>query len=198
MPFFSVSTSEITIHFWIYTRLFEAILLLTAVYFLTRRLNVRLMVVASTIIAAVIMWASLSAKAPTLLTEEGLTPLKIAIEYVVIAILLVAIFLYISYREYLAKRVLYYLVSSLLLTIFAELFFTLYTDFYGVPFVIGHLFKFLSFWMIYQAIVQTTLKEPFSVMAQQRAPCGQPFGCWRCCCNTNPLVEPLTVGFALL
>ena len=54
----------------------------------------------------------------------------------------------------------------MLLTIFAELSFTLYTDFYGTAFVVGHLFKFLSFWMIYLAIVQTTLAEPFSVMTQ--------------------------------
>ncbi len=39
MPFSIISTSSISIHFWIYTRGFEAIILLSAPLFLTRQFN---------------------------------------------------------------------------------------------------------------------------------------------------------------
>ncbi|RDH85996.1 MAG: hypothetical protein DIZ80_00550 [endosymbiont of Galathealinum brachiosum] len=166
IPFFNITDSEVTLHFWIYTRLFEALLLLSASIFLKRKLKAKLAFVSGGLLSLVIIWVSFSLTSPVMLTSEGLTAFKIGVEILVIVLLLLAIFIYFSKKELLTPRVLHYLLASLTLTICAELFFTLYTDFHGVPFVIGHLFKFLSFWMIYQAIVQTTLKEPFSIMAQ--------------------------------
>lgn len=166
IPFFHVNDSEVTLHFWIYARTIEALLLLSATLFLTKKLNPRFAFVAGGLLSAVVVWASFSLTYPVMLTHEGLTSFKIGAEFLVIGILLATMFIYISKRQLLAPKVLIYLLASLTLTVFAELFFTLYTDFNGIPFVIGHLFKFLSFWMIYQAIVHTTLTEPFSVMAQ--------------------------------
>lgn len=165
IPFFDIVDSEITLHFWISTRLIEALLLLSALLFLKRRLNANLMFFAGAGLASLVTWASFALKQPVMLTSGGLTPFKVNTEYLIIALLAVAAVIYIMKRELLASRVLYFLLTSIVLTIFAELSFTLYTDFHGEPFVIGHLLKFLSFWMIYQAIVQTTLNEPFTVMA---------------------------------
>ena len=166
MPFLETSNPEITLHFWIYTRFFEAVLLLSAVLFLKRKLNTNLMFSVSAALVLLVIWASVTLKEPVMMTSEGLTAFKINIEYFIMALLGLAIFIYIRLREWLTPKVLYFLLSSMLLTIFAELSFTLYSDFQGIPFVIGHLFKFLSFWMIYQAIVQTTLNEPFTILAQ--------------------------------
>jgi len=54
----------------------------------------------------------------------------------------------------------------LILTIIAEACFTFYTNFSGIAFVVGHIFKLLSVCMVYQAIVQTTLKEPFTLLTK--------------------------------
>jgi len=35
---------------------------------------------------------------------------------------------------------------------------------YPLIIIVGHVFKFLSFWMIYQAIIQTTLQEPLKLL----------------------------------
>ena len=166
MPFFGISNAETTLHFWIYTRFSEALLLLSAPLFFKRKLNAYLMSYLAAAFSMFIIWASMSLQQPVMLTAEGLTLFKVASEYVIMALLCIAAFVYIKQRQFLTEKVLYYLLASIGLTFFAELFFTQYTDFYGVPFVIGHLFKFLSFWMIYQAIIDTTLKEPFSVLAQ--------------------------------
>lgn len=166
IPFFHIVDSEVTLHFWIYARTIEALLLLSASIFLTRKLNPRFVFAAGGLISVVVIWASFSLTYPVMLTDDGLTSFKIGVEFMVIALLITTMLIYISKRNLLSPKVLNYLLASLTLTIFAELFFTLYTDFNGIPFVVGHLFKFLSFWMIYQAIIHTTLTEPFSVMAQ--------------------------------
>lgn len=166
MPFFEINDAGITLHFWIYTRLIEALLLLTALLFIKRSLNARLMVYIFAGLTLLVIWASFTLKEPVMITPEGLTAFKVNAEYLIISLLVIAFFAYIRLREHLAPKVLNFLLTSLILTIFAELSFTLYTDFYGSAFAIGHLFKFLSFWMIYQAIVQTTLIEPFTVLAQ--------------------------------
>ncbi len=166
MPFFDINNSGVTLHFWIYTRILEALLLLTALIFLKRKLNARLMASCCAALTLLIVWASLSLKQPVMITSEGLTAFKVNAEYLIIFLLAATFFAYIKQREYLAPKVLLYVLISLVLTIFAELSFTLYDNFEGMAFVIGHLFKFLSFWMIYLAIVRTTLIEPFSVLAK--------------------------------
>ncbi len=71
---------------------------------------------------------------------------------------------YILKRKSIASGMFYYILTALILTIFAELLFSYQTDFNSIPFTIGHIFKFLSYWMIFQAILQRTLNEPFSIM----------------------------------
>ncbi|MCK5360715.1 MAG: PAS domain S-box protein, partial [Gammaproteobacteria bacterium] len=166
IPFFDISNAEITLHFWIYTRFLEALLLLSASLFLKRNINPKLVLLFGAGLVLLVSWASFTLREPVMLTPDGLTLFKVYAEYFIIALLGLAIFVYILKRALLAPEVFYFLLASLSLTIVAELFFTLYTDFNGIPFVIGHLFKFLSFWMIFQAIVRTTLNEPFHVLAQ--------------------------------
>ena len=48
----------------------------------------------------------------------------------------------------------------------AELAFTFYVDLYGLSNLVGHIFKLFSFWLIFMAMVKTTLKEPFLVMSR--------------------------------
>ncbi|MBF0382914.1 MAG: response regulator [Magnetococcales bacterium] len=167
MPFFAITDAEITLHLWIYARFFQALLIITALLFLKRRLNVKMMLYGGGVLTAVTVWASFGLTQPVMIDAGGLTDFKIGVEYTIIVILTIAIFLYIKQREWLAPKVLLYMIISMLLTIGAELCFTLYTNFHGMPFVIGHLFKFLSFWMIYQAIVKNLLTDPFSILAKK-------------------------------
>jgi len=87
-------------------------------------------------------------------------------EIVIVFLLIIAGITYILKRELLNRSVLFYILASIILAILAEILFTLYLNFDGLPFTVGHLLKFLSFWMIFQAIVITTLRVPFSVMAR--------------------------------
>ncbi len=165
LPFFHLPDAEVTLHFWLYTRFLEAMLLLTAPLMLRHKLNVNAMWLGSAGLVTLVFWLSLSVTQPVLLTAQGLTPFKVGSEYFIMAMLLLAFFIYRHHRPLLSTEVLNYLLVSLLLTFMAEYSFTLYRNFYGISFVVGHLFKFLSFWMIYQAIVRTTLTRPFAMLA---------------------------------
>jgi signal transduction histidine kinase len=164
IPFFHITSGEVTIHFWIYSRIFEALLLLSAPLLLTRRLNVQVMIMVTASLVCLITWASFYVVWPVMFVDDTLTDFKVYSEFVVVALLITSIFVYWYKRSLFEKNVLFYLISSLALTVMAELCFTLYTSFTGNAFVVGHIFKFLSFWMIYQAIIQTTLNEPLKLL----------------------------------
>jgi signal transduction histidine kinase len=164
MPFFNITNSEITIHLWIYSRLFEALLLLSAPIFLSKHLKTKLMIVITAVLVSLLIIAAFQLKQPVMFVDGKLSNFKVYTEFVIIFLLACAIILYWHKRAVIEKNVLFWMISSLGLTIVAELCFTLYTSFNGAAFVIGHIFKFLSFWMIYQAIIQTTLNEPLKLL----------------------------------
>ncbi len=164
MPFFNITDGEITLHFWIYGRILESLLLFSSSVFLFKKLNINLMIIATAIIVLLICWASFYIEEPKMFVDGGLSNFKRNSEFIVIAILAGSAVAFIKNRMLLDKNVLFFLLASICLTIVAEFCFTLYTDFQGVAFVIGHIFKFLSFWMIYQAIIQTTLNDPMKML----------------------------------
>ena len=58
------------------------------------------------------------------------------------------------------------MIASIVLTAAAELCFTLYIHLYSGMIVAGHILKFLSYWMIFLAVVRTTLTSPYKTMAR--------------------------------
>lgn len=167
IPFFNITDGEITLHFWIYGRILESILLLTSTFFLFNKLKINLMLITTAIIVLLVCWASFYLEEPKMFVNGGLSDFKRNTEFVVIGILIASAILFIRNRVLLDKNVLFYLLASIALTVVAEFCFTLYTDFQGIAFVVGHIFKFLSFWMIYQAIIQTTLNDPIKMLTVQ-------------------------------
>jgi len=164
---FDNSDLNVTVHFWIYTRYLEAILILFAPYFLERVFNRKTFLLLGALVTSIIFYVSFYIESPIFFVEGyGLTQSKVVNEYIIIAILSLSLFIYWRLlRDRISFRVRRYLMLSLGLTIAAEFCFTKYVDLYGVSNQIGHIFKLFSFWMIYEAIIRTTLKTPFSVMS---------------------------------
>ncbi len=168
MPFPALSSVNNSLHFWIYSRFFESLLLLTSVLFLSKKqFNPSLFFYGFGAIVLLIIYISIAWKHPIFMDDNGLTYAKIASEYTIIAILLLAMGLFFVYQKLLSKGVYYSMQWSIGLTIVAELCFTLYSNIEAVSLFAGHVFKILSFILIYQAIVETTLKTPFRVLSQE-------------------------------
>lgn len=94
----------------------------------------------------------------------GLTPFKIACEYVIAAVLALAAGLLWRRWEYLGQRQGGLLLMALIFNIASELSFTLYTDPYGTANFVGHIFKLVTVILVYHAIVEGTLRTPYGTL----------------------------------
>lgn len=91
---------------------------------------------------------------------SGLTRVKVASEYVVIALFAASLGLLYGQRETFNRRLFQFLAGSILLTMGAELAFTFYVDVYGISNAVGHFLKLASFYLIYLSVVKMGIKEP--------------------------------------
>ena len=151
---------------WIAARYVQSISLLLAPLFINRTLRPRYMffgyaVVVSFLLASIFYWHIF----PNCYIEGvGLTPFKKVSEYVISLILVGAIVLLFRYRNEFDDNVWWLLVLAIVLTIGAELAFTVYVGVYDLPNLVGHIFKLISFYLIYKAIIETGLVKPYSLL----------------------------------
>lgn len=151
---------------WIITRFLESFGLLLSPMFLKRRVPKGLALVVSPIlIAAAVITVFIWPVFPDCFIEgSGLTPFKKVSEYIISLLVLLAILRLQQQRKTLYKPLYVYLLLSMVCTIVAELFFTLYSDVYDLFNVSGHYFKIISFIFIYKAIIQNGLTNPLDVL----------------------------------
>jgi hypothetical protein len=156
---------------WIGARYLESITLVTAFYFLgTTRIfkPVALLfvyaVVTSLLIASIFYWKIF----PVCFVEgQGLTAFKKISEYVICLILLGCLALLYKNRARFDWKIYNILLLSIICTIISELAFTFYISNYGFSNLIGHYFKLFSFYLIYTAIIETGVREPYEIIFKE-------------------------------
>ncbi len=148
---------------WITARFLESLSLLIAYSVLDKKklkINLVLLgyiVTVSLLFLSIFYWKIF----PSCFIEgTGLTPFKKISEYIISLILAASLFFLLRKKEKFDRKVLQCLVISILLTIASELAFTFYISAYGLSNLIGHIFKIISFYFIYQAIIVTGLTKP--------------------------------------
>ncbi len=151
---------------WIAARYLEALTLVAAPFFLHRKLRHATAVGAyAAIFAAVLLSIFVWRIFPTCYVEgSGLTLFKKASEYAISGVLVGAMGLLIRNRREFDRRVLRWLIASVLLTIGSELLFTFYVGVYDISNLFGHIFKLASFYLLYRAIIETGLRQPFALV----------------------------------
>lgn len=97
--------------------------------------------------------------------ETGLTPFKIASEYIVMGVLAGLVFLTVRKRKLMGRPLALFLSGAMLMTIVSEFCFTLYASPFGTANMIGHLFKVVSFMLIYRALIVESLERPMETLA---------------------------------
>ena len=157
----SAATPNEATEFWIAARYAEALLLLAAPLFATRPLRRDLCFALLGLIACAVSGLIMSGNFPDCFIEgSGLTPFKIYSEYAIIAILIGAMARLWSRRAALDPRIVAGILLANAFTIAAEFSFTQYASAYGPANLIGHLFKLLAFWMIYNVLVEFAFRPP--------------------------------------
>ncbi|WP_332450021.1 sensor histidine kinase [Methanoculleus sp.] len=95
---------------------------------------------------------------------SGLTPFKIASEYVIAALLALGLVAVYRLRDAFSPRVVHHLIAALIVLMASELAFTLYISVYGIQNMIGHLLMVLAYGLIYIAFVETGIRQPYAVI----------------------------------
>lgn len=151
---------------WIGTRYLQALTLFAAPLLAWRKFDKLRLFLVLGLIATLILLAIGSGRFPDAFIEgQGLTPFKIASEYLIMAILAGAMMLLWNRRDQLAPDAVPLLLVSAALGIGTELAFTFYVDVYGLSNMVGHILKMLSFWAIFQAVIAASLVRPYLDLA---------------------------------
>ena len=159
---FPISIANPATQFWIATRFLEALLLLSAPFFVDRTFSRRWIFGAFGVISAILYVLIMTGNFPNAFVEgQGLTPFKVVGEFVIIAVLATALVALIRKRASVEPRVFALLTASIIITMWAEVMFTLYVNVYGLFNLLGHIFKLFSFWLIFLAVIRRSLRDPY-------------------------------------
>jgi PAS domain S-box-containing protein len=158
---FHGSANEAT-QLWVTARLLEGLALALAPLFIGKRVKPCVPFLAFGALALLACGSVIAGVFPdSYLEPNGLTPFKVAMEWVTIALFGLSGLLLHRRRHELPARPYHLLLMALALSTTAELAFTLYTGIYAHWNIVGHILIFLAFWMLFLATVKTMMTEPF-------------------------------------
>ncbi len=168
MGVFPDSGSNQTTQLWIAARYLQGITLFIAAFF-TRRTIQRpytlfsiYFFITAALIGSILVWGIFP---DSFIEPDGLTPFKRISEYLISLTLMAAIFVTYTRRTHFEPAVAVLIISSIAAMAASELFFTLYSNnVYGEANLVGHFLKIVSFFFIYKAIIEASLKSPYSML----------------------------------
>jgi len=155
--------ADLAAQLWIQARFLEALGLLTAPFFLGRRIRAGTLLAgfaALTLLglASLFWWHDFPV---CFRAGSGLTGFKIGAEYFIMAMLLLAFWRLRTIPEKMGADSTRYIQAAIVVTVFSELLFTLYHGPYGIHNYWGHIFKVVSFLLLYKGIVEGSLARPY-------------------------------------
>ncbi len=167
LPFLENGAGNTSLQFWIGARFLEAILLLIAPLFISTPLRPRQIVLVFCAICLVLSLSIIRGWLPDLYIDgQGLTLTKVVSEYLIILLLVGALFTLWQQRSEIEVANFWLINLSIVLTIAAEFCFTLYNNFSDFMIISGHVLKLISFWAIYIALIESSLRRPFRNLAR--------------------------------
>jgi len=150
---------------WIAARATEAAALLMAPTFLRSEVHPGRTIIGFAAVTALLLGLIASGLFPDMYREgSGLTPIKIGSEHLIIAMLAMAGFRLWRQRDRMDPQILNLIGLALGLSMLSELLFTFYIGVYDLSNMFGHLSKLASFWLVFFALVHTSLVEPFHML----------------------------------
>ena len=159
MGIFPGDDADFPIQLWVATRFPEALLLLSAPLFIQRPVSKVLLFWGMGVLTSIILLLVAQGLPTAYVEGQGLTSFKIYSEYVIVALLLLALGHFYLHRTELETGIFQALVLVLVFTAISELAFTFYVGLYGLSSLIGHLFKIFAFWVICTAIIKYPLQQ---------------------------------------
>jgi PAS domain S-box-containing protein len=159
----NVYDSNLPTSLWIAARYLQALSCLLASMLIKKTIKPIFLII-SYLVITIILIVLIFVKFFPVSYDDGLTPFKIISEYIINLVLFICILVIYRNKHEFDKKVLILIVSSIIATIIAELSFTIYIDVYDLSNLVGHIFKIIAFYILYKAIIQTGIKEPFNLL----------------------------------
>ena len=163
--FFAAETN-VTSQLWTGTRYLEAASLVAASFLLGRKLRLGFVVAAFSAASGLLLGAILYWRVfPACFVEgAGPTPFKMVSNYLVGLLFVASIGRLIQKRDQFDPAVLRLLATAIAFAFLSELCLSFYIRDYGIPFLLGHLFKIVSFYFLYKTIIEMGLAKPMDVL----------------------------------
>ena len=179
---------NLSIQLWIVSRYLTGISLLIAPIFLARSRNHgnrgtenmspepvenlvfawKIFLVYAVVVTTLLLSIFFFKNFPIAYTEgSGLTPFKLLSEYVISFVLFCSLLALYVKKDRFENKVFGLLTASIFLATLGELSFVLYSHVDESPNLIGHYFILLSFYLIYQAVVDVGFEEPCSLLFRE-------------------------------
>ena len=172
MGVFAGNSADLPTQLWIAARYFQVIAIFIATLFIgksitkDRKYDADIVIIACAttfmlLLTSIFYWQNF----PHCFIEgSGLTPFKIVSEYIISLILVASVTVLILKRQYFDSLVWKLLIFSLVFLILGELAFTSYVSVYGFMNMLGHLFRLVSVYLFYRAIVVVGLTRPYDLL----------------------------------
>jgi PAS domain S-box-containing protein len=166
MGVFPAGGSNMATQLWISGRYLESVTLMISPVFLFRKLKPIITLILYSAVTALVCISIYFWKIFPMcyLEGRGLTPFKIWSELIICAFLAAAGLLLLWHKERLASRIFRLIFFSIIVTIVSEFFFTEYVSVHDIFNLLGHIFKIVSYYLIYTALIQVGLGEPYEVL----------------------------------
>ncbi|MDE2598166.1 MAG: EAL domain-containing protein [Rhodocyclaceae bacterium] len=169
MPdFVTPASPQKAIVFWLFARYANALTLLAVALrpwqpFASPRTRYLLLAASLGLVAALYaIELDLGAMLPRMYVEgAGLTPLKIVLEYALIAALLAAAWLFHRKAERNPDVNAHLILCAILITVLSEICLASYQNVNDVYSLLGHAYKVIAYWFIYRAIFVTSVQQPY-------------------------------------
>lgn len=162
-----VAYFDLSTWFWILGRLTEAITILLAVtsckIFTSKYMNIlfSLGITSGLFYFMVNYYEAL----PLLLTADGVTPLKLFLEYVIIGIYLISLTAMRGKNQENSNITYRYIFIALLLSISSEICFTKYSVVSNFSWTLGHIMKIISYFYLFKGTFISTVIFPYDELA---------------------------------
>ena len=162
MPFLDNNLGNLSLQFSSSAKFFEAILLITAPFFIGAEFKRKTLLIILTLIMLLLFWAVTQNWLPVLYDEiTGLTLSKIILEYITIALLFCALLSFWRVKKDIEANSFIIINISIILTILSGYALTLYSEFGDTMIIVGHIFKLFSYWLVYAVLIESSLRQPF-------------------------------------
>ncbi len=151
---------------WVSARYMEGLSFLLASLFVRRRLKVNWVLLSYAVASCLLLLTIFQWEVfPTCYgADTGLTVFKKVSEYFIIGILLASLIILRRKGSEFDPRILRWVSLSIALTMASEFMFTLYADPQATFNTIGHLFKLASFFLVYKALIEIGLRQPYHLL----------------------------------